>query len=352
MTSSSAHAPASRGPRVSLWAIAAVAVSLTVGLAAGLSIRNLLSAEEIHFSTAGIVSFVFTVALGGSAIILAVITIVLSRGAEDALIRRSDEGIRLQNDVFVRTNEVLSRIQASTGVTEKRIEDIIAGRTSVIAAEVVEKSLPAESGVSKQFIEKISKALADSLKSELVPLLSATSSGAMERLEQMEAKQNRAHMIAQEWREYRQSVVDELRARSGVTIQFECEGNTGADSPEEFWDIVLDVSGKRVVLDIHTKSQFLEKGGSYHLLFVQSAYREQFAKNICWRAWMDKVDFVLFVFDQELWSNPKMDELLKVMQQFNERAEKELFVPVSGCAKEIADKVLSLANGSSGQREE
>lgn len=76
--------------------------------------------------------------LSGSSIVLAITAIALGKSSEQAVIKRSDESIRLQNDVFIKTTEALQRIEASTGVTEKRIEDIITGRVGAISHSLAE----------------------------------------------------------------------------------------------------------------------------------------------------------------------------------------------------------------------
>src|SRR2546421_1337070 len=90
-----------------------IGVSLIAGMLLAFTTVNFLSKQQITISTSALVSFVFTVALGAGSLILAILSISLSRQAEDALIRRSDEGIRLQNEVYLRTSEVLGTIQAS-----------------------------------------------------------------------------------------------------------------------------------------------------------------------------------------------------------------------------------------------
>lgn len=140
-----------------VWLLVTILVTLAVGVVIGLLLQNVLSSQQVSLSGPGLISFVFTVALGASAIILAIITMFLSRQAEDALIKRSDEGIRLQTDVFVRTTEVLSTIQTSTGVTEKRLEDLITGRANIIAQEIIDKPFRGKSELDDETIEKLKR---------------------------------------------------------------------------------------------------------------------------------------------------------------------------------------------------
>jgi ABC-type transporter MlaC component len=123
---------------ISLGTLTVVAVSLCIGAAAAELLRNISGAEKLTFSTTELVGFVLSVVLSAASIVLAVAAIWMGKVTELAIIRRSDESIRLQNEVFVRTTEALQRIEASTGVTEKRIEDIIQGRVGDISHKIAE----------------------------------------------------------------------------------------------------------------------------------------------------------------------------------------------------------------------
>ncbi len=82
---------------------------------------------------------------------------------------RSDESIRLQNEVFVRTTDALQRIESSTGVTEKRIEDIISGRVGDLSHQIAE--IASEGGIRgaskyKELEEAIRETITQSIKQE------------------------------------------------------------------------------------------------------------------------------------------------------------------------------------------
>jgi len=334
---------------VPIWLLITICITFLIGLVAGLVINKLLSPEQISFSTVALISFVFTVALGASAIILAVITIVLSRNAEDALIRRSDEGIRLQNDVFVRTSEVLSKIQASTGVTEKRIEDIIAGRTGPLVEEAVAKSKLDEAGVSKGAVEKISKDLAESLKSEIMPLIRSAPSIAEARLVAIETKQNKKEAISKRWREFRSEVVNEIRQVSGVEIISETEGRTRAEKPEEFWDAMIKINNKGVGLDIHTKDQLWEEEGTYHNLLKSSSSRREYIGDLTCRALEDNIEKIIIIFDEDIWSQADIVELHKLIDIFDQNSKCIEIVPISGSPKDLAKKIVEIVNEEKGK---
>ena len=88
------------------------------------------------FSTPDLINFILSVILSGASIVLAISAISLGKFSEQAITQRSDESIKLQNEVFMETTEALQRIESSTGVTEKRIEDIISGRVGDLSQKI------------------------------------------------------------------------------------------------------------------------------------------------------------------------------------------------------------------------
>ena len=107
-------------------------VFIILGIVGDELVRNILKKESIIFSTISLITFSIGIILSGASIVLAITAIMLGKISENAMIQRSDESIKLQTDVFVKTIEALQAIKASTGVTQKRIEDIISGRVGDI----------------------------------------------------------------------------------------------------------------------------------------------------------------------------------------------------------------------------
>jgi hypothetical protein len=299
---------------VPVWLLTTVLVTLIIGVVAGSIAQNVLSKQQVSMSAPDLISFVFTVALGAASIILAIITIVLSRKAEDALIRRSDEGIRLQNDVFVRTNEVLSRIQSSTGVTEKRIEDIISGRTNIIAQEVLDKSLHGKPELRGPAFDKLRQDLADSLRSELVPLVRGEPSTALKRLKDMEERQKALSQTREEWREYRTAVVTALQCLPNMQLISEAQGSLSADEPEKFWDAVFQISGRKIGFDIHTTRQFRPKSPMYSSMLTDEGSKK-FSNQFALRAIQDALETVCIVINQEVGTANPLQKLSKQLQK-------------------------------------
>ena len=123
---------------VSLQTLVALALAFALGFVAQLALSNIINNQQYSFSTPDLINFVLSVLLSGASISLAVAAISLGKLSEDAIIRRNDESIKIQYDVFRKTTEALQQIQSSTAVTEKRIEDIIAGRAPDLSRAIVE----------------------------------------------------------------------------------------------------------------------------------------------------------------------------------------------------------------------
>ena len=125
------------------WAVSYKQIGLIIfvfmlGIISALLLSNAQTGTPTTFTTTELIGFVLSVILAGAAIVLAISAITLGKSSEQAVIKRSDESIRLQNEVFTKTTEALQRIESSTGVTEKRIEDIISGRAGEISRELAE----------------------------------------------------------------------------------------------------------------------------------------------------------------------------------------------------------------------
>lgn len=129
-----------------------VVVCLVIGLIMNNLIQNISDKELLNFSTIELISFTITILLSASSFVLAILAISMSRSSEKLLIDRNDKGINQQSELFMRTIEILNRIESSTGVTEKRIEDIIAGRTGELTSKLVRDKIIPQS--SKEKLDK------------------------------------------------------------------------------------------------------------------------------------------------------------------------------------------------------
>lgn len=128
----------SKGYTIKVSMLISILLSFTVGVIMTLVLLKVTGGKAETLSTIGLVSFVFGIAVSGASIVLAIAAISLGKSSERIMIERSDESIRLQNEVFLKTTDALQRIESSTGVTEKRIEDIISGRAGAISREIAQ----------------------------------------------------------------------------------------------------------------------------------------------------------------------------------------------------------------------
>jgi len=133
-----------------------------IGFVSAIIVTNQNSNEEVHFSTLELVNFVISILLSCSSLVLAILAINLGKSSEKMMVDRSDESIKLQNEVFSKTIEALGRIESSTGVTEKRIEDIISGRAGDIADRLLSDKI-----VHKGNRQQLEEEIRASLRAEL-----------------------------------------------------------------------------------------------------------------------------------------------------------------------------------------
>ena len=139
-------------------------IVFVIGYITALLFKNSESSTASTFTTVELIGFVMSVVLSGASIVLAIAAIALGKSSEQSVVRRSDESIRLQNEVFLKTTEALTRIEASTGVTEKRIEDIIAGRVGDISKQVAEEVSGGKNNVTSEDIDNLETRLRNSLQ--------------------------------------------------------------------------------------------------------------------------------------------------------------------------------------------
>lgn len=149
--------------------IGIIVVSFVLGVIIALLFSNSQTNAITNFTTTELIGFVLTVVISGGSIVLAIAAIALGRSSEQAVINRSDESIRLQTELFTKTTDALQSIKASTGVTEKRIEDIIAGRAGEISKQLAE--LASDETVSgkvdiRELEEKIRQSITGTLEKE------------------------------------------------------------------------------------------------------------------------------------------------------------------------------------------
>jgi hypothetical protein len=146
-----------------------IIISIFIGVFATLFIIKTFDIKPESFTVAELITFLFGIALSAASIVLAIAAISLGKASEQIMINRSDASIKLQNEVFLQTTEALQRIESSTGVTEKRIEDIISGRAGAISDKIVTQILEDRGGGIKnkdELVKEIRKSVIQGLTTD------------------------------------------------------------------------------------------------------------------------------------------------------------------------------------------
>ena len=144
-----------------------IIIAFSFGIIATLLFINSEESNTTQFSTTELIIFSLTIILAGASIVLAIAAIALGKSSEQAVIQRSDESIRLQNEVFQKTTDALQRIESSTGVTEKRIEDIISGRVGDLSHKIVEIATEKQKEQAPLSAEEVEKMIRKNLSQSL-----------------------------------------------------------------------------------------------------------------------------------------------------------------------------------------
>jgi len=273
--------------KISEWVISYKQIGLIIftllfGIVAGLLVTNSQTGSPTTFTTTELIGFVLSIILSGASIVLAVAAISLGKYSELAIMHRSDESIRLQNEVFVKTTDALQRIESSTGVTEKRIEDIISGRVGDISHQIAEMATGSgkyRSRDPRDLEEDIRKSLLESFKEE--------SSGTVDEDERRKKRQKRV----EEQKKYQSAHEKTLYAianKDGVSIEKIGHGDIG-ESGTALFDGIYKKEDKRFAVST------FKKGTSTSILteFIGNTATE-LAKN-----YVDSVYMIIFGTEAE-----------------------------------------------------
>lgn len=255
---------------------------------AGYFVHNLLintnSIDIYSFSTPDLINLILSVLLSGASIVLAISAISLGKFSEQAMTQRSDESIRLQNEVFLKTTDALQRIESSTGVTEKRIEDIISGRVvgdlSQQIARIATESSEKEGALQPKEIEDlIRKTLRNSLeKSE--PSLQISNETNQAQLELKKQKEAEDKYI-----ENHKALETQLTKRDDLRALKLGMGSPGKSGYDLFDSVFVNKNGKKIGISDFSET-FRPEG--FRLVVINSLKELQ----------LNTVDFVQLVIYQ------------------------------------------------------
>lgn len=157
------------GKSIKITYLSYLIIFFILGIALTLFVQKILSNESINFSSLDLITFTFSIALSGASIVLAISAIDLGKKSEQLMMIQNEESIDLQNKIFIKTSETLQKIGTSTGITEKRIEDITSGKVGIIAENVANKMLE-EKLVKKTDLVDLENNIRNSLTHELKSL--------------------------------------------------------------------------------------------------------------------------------------------------------------------------------------
>ncbi|MGR5108890.1 hypothetical protein [Vibrio jasicida] len=203
-----------------------VIIAFSLGLIIGLLALNSQGATQSNFTTTELIGFVLSVILSGASIVLAVAAISLGKVSEKSVIERSDESIRLQNEVFTKTTEALLRIESSTGVTEKRIEDIISGRVGDISHQVAEIASRHTKSTSPQDARKLEEAI----RKEIMNEVKAESGESREfRLARRREREERERLAERQYQEGHDKILLGIGNQNSITIDKVGHGTIGSE---------------------------------------------------------------------------------------------------------------------------
>lgn len=301
--------PESAKWNVSLAQLTMALVWLFLGAALAELVRNISGAEKVTFSTTELVGFVLSVVLSAASIVLAIAAIWLGKISELSMVRRSDESIRMQNEVYIKTTEALKRIESSTDVTEKRIEDIIAGRAGDISHRIAELT-SGRTGLSRD---------PASLEREIRRIIEGTKAPKPE-----DEVKRREAMIAHQkrYKAFHGSLLAAFANKADSKAVKLGDGSMDAEGIELF-DVVVQAAGKTIAGSaFQARSSFENTAFPQYLLKVSQALAS------------GAVDQVVLAFDRPTEDQPKLAEEVKaILSVYKGEPEKKVTVV---CAEEAA----------------
>lgn len=315
----------SRSRSVRLSALGQTLVAFGLGVIGALLYVNFSSAESIQFSTVGLLTFIFGVALSAASIVLAISAISLGKQSESAMTRRSDESIRIQNEVFAKTIEALARIESSTGVTEKRIEDIISGRAGDMAGKLAE-TLIRDKGLGTPSREQLEQEIRESLLADFGKTAKAEKSNEEEE-ERIRGREARVQK-AERYERFKNALLicaanqPDVLARKMGDGQFQAKG-------EDLVDGLFEKSGR--ILTISTFSadlDFIEDGKVVGGIL-------QYALNVGVALGKGEFDRCYLVFDRDVDDEPEFQQITDELKLTTKDSIAESFIILSGTADHV-----------------
>jgi hypothetical protein len=288
-------------------------VAFVFGLIGILLLQNYVLKEKIILSTLDILNLVFSVGLSAASIVLAVTAIILSRKSEQAIMARSDEGIKCQTELFKETIDVLSKIKTSTGISEKRIEDM--------AQEIkfIEKSKPGSESRDDQVKDVLRRAFRSQEGDDLL-------------------KKAKARIDKEE--EFTKSVMNSLKQTKGVEIIKIGSGDFD-ESGEKMVDGVFLMNGKRFSV-----STFYSYGPAKIMNFADSDTYKQYFLNLASELSKNTFEKSFLAFNKDVNGDIEFKNLFDSTSAILDKKIVPKIVLVSGALEKITELIIKEAAGN------
>lgn len=136
--------------------------SAVLGATAAFSILRAMQGGVEAVSTTALLSFLLMLGLCVAAIVLAMVAIALSRSAERAIAKKSEEMSALQVEMVGRTVAAIERMESSVARVGEEIADTIYDNFEMLSEEIQE-SLPSRDVLRADVTEAVERSLAEAM---------------------------------------------------------------------------------------------------------------------------------------------------------------------------------------------
>jgi hypothetical protein len=294
--------------------------TFAVGYVTACLVNNKNQNESISLSTMGLVNFVISILLSTSSLVLAVVAINLSKSSEKAMTDRSDESIKLQNEVFSKTIEALGRIESSTGVTEKRIEDIISGRAGAIADRLLSDRIVHRG--DKQMLEEEIKA---SLRAEI------NQNSSIEKQRRDEEDKKLREEAWQKYVAYKEKILIEFTNIPDSKALRISDGKFGGQN-EELLDGLFLLNGKKIGVCTFSGEKIISHN------FLRSEL-DEFINKLAIQISKKTFDIVLLIFDEESETTERYRQTLDRIKSLMKSEIADKIVLITSKVEELKDRI-------------
>ncbi len=152
--------PTANSKSVSIETLGIILGSAILGATVAVSIFRAMQGGVETISMTGLLSFLFTLGLIVSAIVLSIIAISFSRTAERAVARKSEEIGAMQTTMVTQTVTAINQMEASVKRIGKEIADTVCDNFETLA-EGLQSKLPSRDDLRADITEAIERSLAE-----------------------------------------------------------------------------------------------------------------------------------------------------------------------------------------------